>query len=183
MHETSKALRRRMRDPNFATKYMRGRAIDIGSGPDPLSRQLGYWPLLTSVDCWDKEDGDAQLMEGAPDGAYDLVYSSHTLEHMRDRSIAIQRWWRLVAPYGHLVVVVPDWDLYERRVWPSKKNPDHKHYFTLPIVASLLDLLDGADPIKIERITEHFEPLLPPDVDQTMGLAEACIEFIVHKPA
>lgn len=182
MNETSKALRRRLRDPIWAERIMAGDAIDIGSGSDSLARQIGIWPLLKSVASWDVEDGDAQTMQGAPDGAYDLVHSSHCLEHVRDRSQALQRWWQLVRPPGHLVVVVPDWDCYERRQWPSRFNPDHKHYFTFAIVASLLEMLDGADVLKVERLVAHFDPSLPKDVDQSQGLCEPAIEFIVRKP-
>lgn len=186
MHETSKALRRRMRDPNFATTYFRGRAIDIGAGPDGLRRQLGIWPLLKSVDEWDKDDGDAQELPGVADNTYDLVYSSHCLEHVRDPQAALARWYEVLKPGGHIVVAVPDFYTYERRQWPSRFNPDHKTRFTFETVSNTIGVALAAtdsETIKVERITEHFDPSLPPDVDQTMGLAEACIEFIVHKPA
>jgi SAM-dependent methyltransferase len=191
-HETSKRLRRRLRDPNFATTYFVGRAIDIGSGADPLSRQLGYWPLLRSVDEWDVQDGDAQHMAGVADESYDLVYSAHCLEHLRDVRVAVDNWWRILKTGGHLVVSVPDYDLYERSRFPSRFNPDHKWAFSLarPLISNtlILDVADllcfpGSDVIKIERITEHFDPSLPVDVDQTQGLAECSIEFIVRKPA
>jgi predicted SAM-dependent methyltransferase len=185
-HETSKALRRRMRDPNFATKYFVGKAIDIGSGSDPLSRQLGYWPLLESVDEWDQADGDAQYLVGVADNSYSLVLSSHCLEHVRDVRVALQNWWRVLDRGGHMVVTVPDFDMYERGHWPSRFNPDHKQGFTFNDIASAIrdDLRAWTpDVIKIERITEHFDPSLPDSVDQTQGLAECAIEFIVRKPA
>lgn len=179
-HETSKSLRRRMRDPNFATTYFVGKAIDIGSGADPLSRQLGYWPLLKSVDEWDVQDGDAQELPGVADNTYDLVYSSHCLEHVRNPEAALWRWWEVLRPGGHMVVAIPDYEMYERNIWPSRFNPDHKSHFTVYEVAFLI--AGQMNPIKIERITEHFDPSLPVDVDQTQGLAECAIEFIVRKP-
>jgi predicted SAM-dependent methyltransferase len=189
--ETSKALRRRLRDPNFATKYFVGRAIDIGSGPDPLSRQLGYWPLLKSVDTWDLEDGEAQELRGVANDAYDLVYSSHCLEHLRDPIAALARWWQVLRPGGHLVVVVPDEDMYEQGSWPSTWNSDHKHTFTIakrrswsPVSHNMADLLSAfhfASIFKIERITEGFQ-FGADRFDQTAGMAECCIEAVVAKP-
>lgn len=187
-HETSKALRRRLRDPIWAERIMVGDALDIGAGSDGLGRQIGIWPLLKSVTSWDVEDGDAQLMAGAPDGAFDLVHSSHCLEHMRNAAVALGRWLDLVKPGGHLVVVVPDAELYERGAWPSRFNSDHKWRFTLcgkrdgiVDVDEMLAWLNG-DAIKIERLVAYFDPSLPKDVDQSQGLCEPAIEFIVRKP-
>lgn len=178
MLETSKAMRRRLRDPMFASRYFVGRAIDIGSGNDPLSRQLGYWPLLKSVDEWDVKDGDAQLMPGVPDNTYDLVYSSHCLEHVRDAGVALYRWLDILKPGGHAVISVPDFEMYERGVWPSRFNPDHKTRFTFFSVGFLVSELDV---IKVERIIEGFDPSLPVTVDQTQTGAECAIEFVVRK--
>src|SRR5690606_12094815 len=113
-HEATKALKRRLLDPTWATHYMVGDAIDIGAGPDGLSRQQDAWPKLTSVRDWDLADGDAQLMAGVPDESFDVVHSSHCLEHMRDPWEAIDHWWRIVKPGGHLIVIVPDEDMYEQ---------------------------------------------------------------------
>lgn len=180
-HETSKALRRRMRDPRFATQWFVGRAIDIGSGQDSLARQMGYWPLLTSVDSWDRAEGDAAELRGVTDNSYDLVYSSHCLEHVSDPQAALARWFRVTRPDGHLIVVVPDREMYERNRWPSAFNPDHKTAFTVAVLFEILLPVIG-HVIKIERLTEHFDPSLPTDYDQTQGLAECAIEFVVRKP-
>jgi hypothetical protein len=40
-------------------------------------------------------------------------------------------WWALVKPGGYLVIVVPDEDLYEQGMWPSRFNTDHKATFNL----------------------------------------------------
>lgn len=183
-HETSKSLRRRFRDPNFATLYFRGRAIDIGCGADSLAKQQAHWPLLVSVDNWDLGDGDAQTLPGVKPNTYDLVYSSHCLEHLRTPVIALGRWWDVTKPGGFLVFTVPDFEMYERGHWPSRFNPDHKSRWTLCGIADLLDGTGlGDDVIKIERIIEGFDPSLPDTVDQTFdGNAECAIECIVRKP-
>src|SRR5687767_1369562 len=101
-HETSKALRRRLRDPIWAERIMVGDALDIGAGSDGLGRQIGIWPLLKTVTEWDKQDGDAQVLHRVPNNSFDLVYSSHCLEHLRDPDAAIRRWGEILRPNGHL---------------------------------------------------------------------------------
>lgn len=163
---------------------MVGDALDIGAGADGLGRQIGIWPLLRTVAEWDKGEGDAQELRGVANNSYDLVHSSHCLEHIADVRVALGNWWRIVRPGGHLVVVVPDAEFYERGNWPSRFNPDHKHRFTMAGVWSHLvaAINEPADVLKVERLIAHFDPSLPKDVDQSRGLCEPAIEFIVRKP-
>jgi hypothetical protein len=44
---------------------------------------------------------------------------------------AIQSWFSLVKPGGHLITIVPDEDLYEQGHFPSIFNSDHKSTFTI----------------------------------------------------
>jgi SAM-dependent methyltransferase len=107
----------------FARKYLSGRIIDIGCGPDPIAPH---------AEPFDLEHGDAQcIAEVRANGEYDAVCSSHCLEHMRNVPEALSQWWRLVKPGGHLIVVVPDENLYEQGTWPSLFNWDHKATFRL----------------------------------------------------
>jgi predicted SAM-dependent methyltransferase len=126
-HEASKAALRRLHDPAFMARYMVGHALDVGAGEDGLSKQMHLWPLLRSVRDWDVGDGDAQTLDGVPDGSFDLVHSSHSLEHMRGVVGALDRWLDVTKPGGHVVVLVPDEDMYEQGQYPSTFNPDHKH--------------------------------------------------------
>jgi hypothetical protein len=50
---------------------------------------------------------------------------------MHDPRLTILDWWKLVKPGGHLFMVVPDEDLYEQGVFPSRFNDDHKATFTI----------------------------------------------------
>jgi SAM-dependent methyltransferase len=122
MGATSQAHERRTREGYFQ-KYFVGKGIDIGCGADPL--------LADNVCQWDILDGDAQLMAGVAEGAFDYVYASHCLEHMKDPIAAVHRWWELVKPKGYLICVVPDEDLYEQALWPSRFNTDHKSTWTM----------------------------------------------------
>lgn len=99
-----------------------GKGIDIGCGPDPVTPEARRF---------DTEDGDANVISQYVKEEFDFVYSSHCLEHMRDARAAILEWWKIVKPGGHLFVLVPDEDLYEQGVFPSRFNPDHKATFTI----------------------------------------------------
>ena len=193
MYEQSKAAKRRFTDGAFHTRYFVGEGIDIGAGPDPLSQYLTIFPLLRRADPWDMEHGDAQTMKGVPDGRFDFVHSSHTLEHMQDPRIALANWARIVKPGGYLIITVPDEDLYEHGHWPSRYNPDHLWSFTICKVASpmpksinVVDLArEFGDRLELERLVlvrDFFRKDIPPDTDQTATFAAECaIEIIWRK--
>jgi SAM-dependent methyltransferase len=126
MDEASKT--RKLRGPDFESKYLRGKVIDIGAGADPVCS----W-----AESFDLADGDANFITRyrAPE-TYDTVHSSHCLEHLYQPREALAQWWRLVKPGGYLVLVVPHEDLYEQGFWPSLFNPDHKATFRLDGSAS-----------------------------------------------
>lgn len=189
-HETSKALIRRLTNPLYANEIFVGNGIDIGCGHDSLAKQIELWPYCLSVYSWDWPDGDAQEMPGLLPETFQFVYSSHTLEHVRDPRATLKRWWELIRPGGYLVVQVPDEDLYEQGQFPSTWNPDHKSTFAVGKESSwspvshnldqLLTELPTATLIHCQRLTEHFRPDWPRQ-DQTQGLAECAIEGIVRK--
>lgn len=177
---TSLALPRRLRDPRYAETYFVGRGIDIGAGPDGLGRSY-TWPHATIRE-WDMADGDATTLPGIAPETFDFVYSSHCLEHLDDPGRALSRWEEVVKPGGYLVIVVPDFEMYERGVWPSRIQPDgHKSKWCLSKFG--LYLLWGWV-LRIERLTDRFDPSLPVSIDQTTPPynAECGIEAIVRKP-
>ncbi len=191
MFEQSKAAKRRVTQPAFLTRYFVGSGLDIGAGPDGLSRYCGVFPLLHAVRDWDLADGDAQYLRGVADGSVDFLHASHCLEHMRDPRVALANWLRVVRPGGHLIITVPDEDMYERGVWPSRRNSDHKWTFTAakreswsPVSVSLIDLArEFADLAELERLDvlrDFFRPEL--GGDQTMGpVAECAIEMVLRR--
>jgi SAM-dependent methyltransferase len=101
---------------------VRGRVLDIGAGPDPVT---------PGAVVFDVEHGDANCITSFEPESFDLVYSSHCLEHLYDPRSTILNWWSLVKPGGHLFVIVPDEDLYEQGIFPSRFNEEHKHTFTI----------------------------------------------------
>ena len=128
---TSTGVARRLSDANFLNRYFVGTGIDIGGRVDPLVAYRELFPRMAEVRTWDLNDGDAQFMEGVADETYHFVYSSHCLEHLGDAEEGLRNWFRILKPGGHMVVVVPDEDLYEQGIFPSTFNRDHKVTFTI----------------------------------------------------
>lgn len=192
MGGTSLAQPRRAASRLFTERVMVGRAIDIGCGPDPIT-DVGF-PLLRDVRQWDLVDGDATLMQGVENESFDLVYSSHCLEHIANPFTAVFRWWELVTPGGYLVIVVPDEETYERFEWPPRRNGDHKHsYSTLPVGAvsrmprsiSVYELTSrciGGRVISLLRLEDGFDHNDPRD-QTALGSCECGIELVVRKEA
>lgn len=192
MTGTSKALMRRVHDQRFATRYFVGVGIDIGCGSDPIAQYHEQFPLIESVKNWDLPDGDAQYLSTVPDASLDFAHSSHCLEHMVDPHIALINWLRVLKPGGHLIVMVPDEDLYEQGKFPSTYNDDHKWTFTIQKSTSwssrsinLMQLLSEfslqAQTLKLELLDTTYRYQLN-RFDQTLTpVAECGIEFVMRK--
>jgi SAM-dependent methyltransferase len=145
--ESTKAKMRRKRE-GFFKNYCRGKGLDIGHGNDLLTLRCKGW---------DRDNGDAHYLEGLKDLSFDFVYSSHTLEHMTDLSLALKNWWRVVKPGGYLILFMPHREFYEKKSQlPSRWNSDHKNFF-------LLDKDDPPDTIGIlpliNQTLDNFETI------------------------
>jgi SAM-dependent methyltransferase len=190
--ECSKSIARRLGDSNFTRRYFVGDGLDIGGRPDPLGLYQELFCLMRSVRTWDRGDGDAQFLHGVPDEHYDFVHSSHCLEHLNDPIMGIRTWIRVLKPGGHLIVTVPDEDLYEQGVFPSTFNSDHKWTFTIFKARSwcaqsvnVIDMIkqcgDAVELIRLEQLNSTYRFDLP-RYDQTLSpVAESGIEFIIRK--
>ena len=189
-NETSKSVLRRLHDSRFVSRYFVGSGIDIGCGKDSIGRYSDIFPFMGKVVPWDISDGDAQMMASVPDNSYDFVHSSHCLEHLVDPYEGLRNWFRILKPNGHIIVTIPDEDLYERGVFPSRSNFDHKCTFTIykkeswsPKSINVMDLiknLENVEIIKIELLDATFCKAFG-DIDQTLGIGECAIEFILRK--
>ncbi len=192
MKECSKALARRLADASFATRYFVGPGLDVGGRPDPLSLYLELFPRATSIRTWDREDGDAQHLAGVADDSVGFVHASHCLEHLVDPQEGLANWLRVTAPGGHLIVTVPDEDLYEQGVFPSVRNADHRHTFTIwkprswsessiNLVELVTRLGPAAQVLKLELLESTYRYALPA-YDQTLTpVAECGIELVIRK--
>jgi SAM-dependent methyltransferase len=135
MNEASKTLR--IWAP-VERALLSGKDIDIGCGPDPITHD---------VQRFDVDRGDANQITKYVKEQFDFVFSSHCLEHMKEPMKALHEWWKLVKPGGHLIFIIPDEDLYEQGIFPSRFNLDHKATFTVskarswsPVSINVLDL-------------------------------------------
>jgi len=146
-HEASKT--RALWDERVLS-LIRGRGIDIGCGSDPI---------FPDVERFDREQGDANRLSAYISERYDFAFASHVLEHMEDPRAALEEWLSVLKPGGHLIVIVPDEDLYEQGVFPSLFNSDHKHTFTIskarswsPRSLNVLDLVRdlGGELVSVE---------------------------------
>lgn len=190
MGGTALAQSRRLASRLFVERVCVGRAIDIGAGPDPL-RTAGF-PHLKHVDEWDLHRGDATFMNGIDRESYDLVYSSHCLEHIDHPFTAVARWWELVKVGGHLVIVVPDEELYERLQWPPHCNGDHRNSYStitkgsvdrMPQTVRMQDIAEwctGGRLISLLRLEDGFDPTVNHDQTAT-GTCECGIELVIRK--
>lgn len=137
-------------------RVLKGKGVDIGAGGDPV------FPYAQS---FEQEDGDANVISTYIHDAFDFVYSSHCLEHMHDPKKAILEWWKLVKVGGVLFITIPDEDLYEQGVWPSRFNGDHKATFTIsktkswsPVSNNVFDLAKSLPHGELLSLTlqDHF---------------------------
>ncbi len=192
MKETSKSVARRIRQPDFITRYFAGQGLDIGNSTDPLALYGEFFPFITGCKQWDVTEGDLQHLTGLADNTFDFVHATFVLQKMADPREALRHWLRVLKPGGHLVVLVPDEDMYEQGFWPSRHNPEHRWTFTLskpkswsPVSINLLEALPSlgiqADLRRIEMLEASFRTRLP-RFDQTLTpVGEAAIEFVIRK--
>lgn len=178
---TTAAYPRRLAAGYFERIFV-GRGIDIGCGEDPVT---------PDCDRCDQALGhDAESLPHVPDAAYDWVYSSHCLEHLRHPLRALKEWWRILRPGGWLIVVVPDEDLYEQGLWPSRFNVDHKWTFAIGKTMSwssmslnlddLVRMLPGAQVQWLERFCDNYDHS-GGVWDRTLLGQEAHVEAVVLK--
>ena len=137
MNETAKTLS--LMSAEQKKELLKGKGIDIGCGSDPV---------ISDCIKFDMEQGDANHITDYIKEKFDFVWSSHCLEDMENPHQAILEWWSLVKPGGKMIIIVPDEDLYEQGVFPSRYNGGHRHTFTIskfkswsPVSINLLDLI------------------------------------------
>jgi SAM-dependent methyltransferase len=180
--ETKKAYAHRLRDgwfEKYAPEDQPG--IDIGCQHDPLNQTFRRYDLIFG-------DSDAQQMFGVPDESFFTVYASHVLEHIKNPAEALQNWWRILKPGGHLIVMVPHRDRYEKKKeLPSYWNHDHKWFFmpteseapcTIGVLPLLMKTIPGGELVSLTVLDEGWVET-PPDQH---AVGEFSIEAIIRKP-
>ena len=114
------------------------------------------------------------------------------LEHLHDPRTGLAAWFRVLRPGGHLVITVPDEDLYEQGVFPSTFNRDHKHTFTIHKARSwsaasinVLELVTtlgaAAQVLKVELLDRTYRFGLPRFDQSLTPVGECGIEIVIRK--
>lgn len=84
---------------NFAGATLWEKDLSEGAPFAPSGRRLGIQFLR-----------EAARLHGLADDSYDLVLSSHTLEHLANPLPALREWRRVCRPDGHLLLILPHRD-------------------------------------------------------------------------
>lgn len=122
------------------TRNLRGRVLDVGSGPRLRHRNLlpdGIEHL--GIDLVDgSSDGSYVRMDatqmGFRDGVFDAVICLETLEHVDDPQAAVTEIARVLRDGGRVVVSVPTvW------TWPFQLGRHGPHYFSARHLRALLE--------------------------------------------
>lgn len=180
--ETGKSRQRRLKEgwfEKFAPEDKIG--IDIGCQTDPLNQTFRRFDFVFG-------DGDATHMIGVPNNTFWTVYASHVLEHLQFPQKAIRRWYEITKPGGHLIIIVPHRDLYEKKRFPpSNWNPEHV-YFWLPdaedppmtksLKKEVLMAIPNAEIVQFRVLDDGYDYSIPADCH---SIGEFSIECIIKK--
>ena len=178
MGGSSFAVPRWNREPwLYRDRIFKGSCVDIGGFGDPLAHYRAHLPNITHWTILDERKADFPDVEMLqwdahtmpPGRTWDVVYSSHCLEHMITPEVVLTAWWPAVAPGGYLVLILPSWEHYERKQWPPQRNVDHRSAWvlgmppqgtTIPFVSltALTFHLLGGNLIRALTLDEGFDP-------------------------
>lgn len=182
MGEVAKSHQRRLKE-NWFEKYAPENlpGIDIGCQTDPLNSTFRKFDLIFG-------DGDATFMADVPDESYHTVFASHIIEHLVDPITGIQNWYRITKTGGHLIIVAPHRDLYEKKKrLPSNWNFDHKTFWlpeksdppdTWNFKETILRAIPNAEIVLFRVLDEGFDYNIPANQH---SVGEYSIEAIIHK--
>jgi SAM-dependent methyltransferase len=123
-----------------------GRLLDVGCGRGDLAaRFLAHGWSAVGLDVSPEAVESARAagvdaVEGTlttaswPDASFDLIVMNHSLEHMPNPMEALRRARALLRPGGTLIVAVPNWACWQRRVfgtyWLHLDVPRHLTHLT-----------------------------------------------------
>jgi SAM-dependent methyltransferase len=179
MAETGKAHDRRLAEGWF-DKY----APEDRSGLDLLP---GWDRLNQTFRVFGPEYGDGEVsrLDSIGDEKFWTVYASYTLAYIMDYATAIRNWYRVLKTGGHLIILVPHRDLYEKKLeLPSRWNRGHTAFwmpetngdYTYSLRHTVLDAIPQCDVVSLQTLDFGYNPN---GDDHPIG--EYSIEMIVKK--
>lgn len=111
----------------FAKKFCKGKGLDIGGFFDwtfPGAKPIN----ITNDDQWDAYK--------LPNKKYDYIFSSHTLEHLRNPVKALEYWKKHLKEEGVLFLYLPHPDM---EYWLPQNDRRHLHVFYPKDIQKLLE--------------------------------------------
>jgi len=143
--ETSDGYEQRKVRPKIA-ELLFGTILDVGCGSEKIV------PGAVGVDLGGAADLKTDL--SAPfalsvfsSGFFDVVFSSHCLEHMHFPDELLREMYRVTKTNGRIILYLPHKDLYPN-IGKEGANPDHKHDF---YPEDILKLLESIGSFHLER--------------------------------
>jgi SAM-dependent methyltransferase len=109
-----------------------------------------------------------------PDGAFDLVYMSHVLEHMPDPAVALARCHALLVPGGRVVLVYPNPRALSVRLFDRFSCVfEPPRHLVLPPVAAAVSLLRtaGFADLRAETSARHAATYVAASRGQRAGVS------------
>ena len=105
---------RRILGLGFATPYLRFALA-------PAERVLAFMPERQGASAWPREGPSHTVLcdpleMPLPDASIDMTIAVHALEHVADAEELMRELWRITAPNGHLLIVVPR----RRGIWAQR---------------------------------------------------------------
>ncbi len=152
------AARRHRRPPLRLDGVEPGRVLDVGCGSGELLADFAARGWETYGIDPGAEATAAAARRGAqvhtgtladqpwPQGNFELIVFQHSLEHIVDPLAALRRAQALLAPGGLVVVAVPNWASWQRRLfrgrWVALDLPRHQQHFSPRAFERLAPQLD-----------------------------------------
>ena len=137
----------------FFSEIEKGRLLELGCGRGDTLRWLQQWGWVIEGVDFDQaavanakakglpvRQGDLFSYE-YPEGSFDVVFSSHVIEHVPDPISVVAECYRILAPGGCCIAVTPNAESFGHgwfnSDWRGLEPPRHLHIFTLQSLTKL----------------------------------------------
>lgn len=121
---------------------LHGKVYELGSGGQltiPEAIGVDFYPkgeMIDTINTVSVAEIVADVSKELPFKDADVLIARHILEHMTDPIETLKHWYNALNIGGQLIIAVPDEDL----AITIPMNIEHKHAYTKPFLASLLEI-------------------------------------------